>query len=136
MVSVISTLDSPIDRSCTMFVLGRCTSELILVMMSDSRIPRLHGNTYTDNVEGGYMLVYNPLSEKGVAVLNKEAAFLFQQIDQKKTLHDIFLQAQGLDRNVDFHDVASVFENFFSSEIIYFDTPRVKNKLFLKRKNF
>jgi len=113
-----------------MFVLGRCTSELILVMMSDSRIPRLHGNTYTDNVEGGYMLVYNPLSEKGVAVLNKEAAFLFQQIDQKKTLHDIFLQAQGLDRNVDFHDVASVFENFFSSEIIYFDTPRVKNKFF------
>ena len=48
-------------------------------------IPHLYENNYTDKVES-FLLVFNPLSKKGLSVLNKEAAYLFGLIDGKKTM--------------------------------------------------
>ncbi len=78
-------------------------------------------------------MVYNPLSEKGLVVLNKEAAFLFSQIDGQKTLADVLNLAEKEDAKVSFADVQRVFNDFLSSEIIYFDKPKSKNKLFAKK---
>lgn len=101
-------------------------------MISKFSIPRLYENNYTDRVED-FLLVYNPLSEKGLAVLNKEAGFLFGLIDGRKTINDILLLAKEKDSNIELVDIIKVFDDFVSSEIAYFDTPKSKAKLFSKK---
>jgi uncharacterized protein len=80
-----------------------------------------------------FLLVYNPLSEKGLSVLNKEAAFLFSLIDGKKTINDIFYLALEKDAHVEIADIIKVFDDFVSSETVYFNTPKNKTKLFSKK---
>lgn len=101
-------------------------------MISKYSIPRLYENAYTDSVED-FLLVYNPLSEKGLSVLNKEAAFLFGLIDSKKTINDILYLAKEKDSSIELTDIIKVFNDFVSSEIVYFDTPKSKTKLFSKK---
>lgn len=101
-------------------------------MISQSRIPRLYENTYTDSVEN-FLLVYNPLSEKGLSVLNKEASFLFGLIDNKRTINDIFYLVKEKDISVEIADIVKVFDDFVSSEIAYFNTPKSETKLFSKK---
>ena len=101
-------------------------------MISKYSIPRLYENTYSDSVED-FLLVYNPISEKGISVLNKEATFLFKQIDNKKTISNIFSDAKRIDPDIELSDIVKVFKDFLSSEIIYFDSPKSKTKLFAKR---
>jgi uncharacterized protein len=103
-------------------------------MISKYSIPRLYENTYSDSVED-FLLVYNPISEKGISVLNKEATFLFKQIDNKKTISNIFSDAKRIDPDIELSDIVKVFKDFLSSEIIYFDSPKSKTKLFAKRPN-
>jgi len=79
------------------------------------------------------LLVYNPLSEKGLVVLNQEAAFLFSQINDKRTLEDILRLAKRQDSEVSLADIQRVFNDFLSSEIVYFDKPKSKDKLFAKK---
>lgn len=97
-----------------------------------SSIPRLYKNSYTDSVEG-FLLVYNPISEKGLVVLNKEASFLFKQVDNKKTISDIFSSAKEIDPDVEFSDIAKAFKDSLSSEIIYFNKPKTKTKVFSQK---
>ena len=78
-------------------------------------------------------MVYNPLSEKGLAVLNQEAAFLFSQINGKRTLGDILNLAEKEDPKVSFADIQRVLNDFLSSEIIYLDKPIFKTRLFAKK---
>ncbi|MBU0578504.1 radical SAM protein [Patescibacteria group bacterium] len=100
-------------------------------MLSKLSTPHLYSNTYTDNVEG-FLLVYNPISEHGISILNKEAAFLFNLIDGKKKLDDFFNLAKKESAEVEFHDIERVFNDFFHSEIIFFDSPKNKNIIFQK----
>jgi len=100
-------------------------------MISKFSIPSLYDEIYTDRVED-FLLVYNPLSEKGISVLNKEAAFLFKLIDNKKTINNIFLLAKNKDRKVKISTIIKIFKEFLSSEIIYFNKPKDKEKLFKK----
>lgn len=100
--------------------------------MLKSTIPHFYQDTHKDKVEG-FLLVYNPLSEKCLAVLNKEATFLYEQIDNKKSLADIYSLAKEKDPKVRFSDIVRTFQDFLSSEIIYFDSPKSKEKLFSKR---
>lgn len=101
-------------------------------MISKFSIPHLYENTYTDRVED-FLLVYNPISEKGISVLSKEAAFLFKQINNKKTISDIFFAAKEIDSNIEISDIVKVFKDFLTSEIVYFDSPKNKTKLFAKK---
>ena len=93
--------------------------------------PFLYNEIYTDKVED-FLLVYNPLSEKGISILNKEAAFLFKLIDNKKTINDIFLLAKKKDPKLTISTIIKIFKNFLSSEIIYFGRPKDKENLFKK----
>lgn len=100
--------------------------------ITSTSTPRLYKGTYTDSVED-FLLVYNPLSEKGLVVLNKEASFLFSQIDNKKNLGDILALAKKEDSKVTLADVRRIFKDFLASEIIYINGPRSKTKLFSKK---
>ncbi|MBM3283824.1 hypothetical protein FJY90_06300, partial [Candidatus Gottesmanbacteria bacterium] len=90
-------------------------------------VPYLYPNIYTDNIDD-YLLVYNPLSEKGVTVLNREARFIFSQIDNKRTLGDIVALAKKEDPKIRFRHINRIFKDFFSAEVIYFDSPKLKVK--------
>ena len=94
-------------------------------------IPHHFQNTYTDKV-AGYVFLYNPISEKGLVVLNKEAFYLYSLVNGERSLDDILILAKKEDKNTSFFDLKKVFNNFISSEIIYFDKP--KSNLFLLNK--
>ncbi len=93
----------------------------------------MYKNTYTDKVRQDFLLVYNPLTEKGITVLNKEAAFLFKLINGKRTIKDIQSIAKQKDPTVKIKDIISIFNNFISSEIAYIHSPKNKKALFYKK---
>lgn len=100
--------------------------------LNTQSIPHVYGDIYTDKV-GNFSLVYNPISEKGLTVLNKEAFFLFCLVDGKKTLGNILKLAKKEDNTAVFNDIKNVFENFVSSEIVYFDKPKSKDFLLISK---
>jgi uncharacterized protein len=91
--------------------------------MDKQRIPKHYRNVYTDIVDN-YMLVYSPLSEKGLALLNQEAVFFYNLIDNERTLEKIVTEAQQVDPQVTLETVTSIYQQFVESEIIYFDKPK------------
>ena len=101
-------------------------------MISNSDVPQVYVNTYIDKVEN-FLLVYNPISEKGIVVLNKEAAFLLQLIDGKRKIEDILLIAKQLDPKIEIAQLISIFDDFVSSEIAYVGILKNKEKLFSKK---
>jgi uncharacterized protein len=97
--------------------------------MNLTSIPNKYKEIYIDDVDD-YLLIYNPLSEKGLTVLNKEASFLFSFIDNKRSVTDILSLVQKQDKTTTIDDIKSIFDSFVSSEIIYFDKPKSKSFLF------
>lgn len=101
-------------------------------MIAWQSTPFLYTDTFTQKVED-YLLVYNPLSEKGITVLNKEAYFLFNLVDGKQTVWQIFEEAKKVDPNVDFNQIKKIFLDFEEAEIVYFDKPKIKKTNLLKK---
>lgn len=97
--------------------------------MNKNSIPNKYKEIYIDGVDG-YSLVYNPLSEKGLNVLNKEASFLYSLIDNKRTIFDILNLVQKEDKTAIIGDIKPIFDSFVSSEIAYFNKPKSKSFLF------
>ncbi len=97
-----------------------------------SSIPHLYPQTYTDSVATN-LLVYNPISEKGLAVLNREAQFLFHLVDGKRTIKEIYHEALKQDHQVKITDINNIFQSFYASEIIHFRNPKNKLKMFTKK---
>ncbi|MFH0973093.1 MAG: radical SAM protein [Patescibacteria group bacterium] len=97
--------------------------------MNRIRIPTKYIDVFVDEVDG-YFLAYNPLTKKGLTVLNKEASFLFSLIDGKRSLEDILTLAQKKDKTATFENIKSIIDNFVRSEIVYFDKPKSKSLLF------
>lgn len=97
-----------------------------------SSIPKKYANIYTDKV-GNFLLVYAPLSEQGLTVLSPESAWLFDQIDCKKTLNQILRLARVKNRQITSIIIIKIFRKFLASEIIYFNSP--KTEIELKSKN-
>ncbi len=94
-------------------------------------IPHIYKDTYKDQVDD-YLLVYPLLSKEGLTVLNKEAAFLFSQVNNKRSLGDILLVTQKFYLHIRLPDIIRIFNDFVSSEIIYFDHPKSKKEILLK----
>ncbi|MCJ7740641.1 radical SAM protein [Candidatus Microgenomates bacterium] len=97
-----------------------------------SSVPRFYPETYTDKVEG-FLLVYAPLSEKGLVVLNKDAAFLYSLIDGKRMLKDIWQSAQKEVPKIGFSVIKQTFQDFYASEIIHFGKPKTTLELSAKK---
>lgn len=97
--------------------------------MDKNSIPNKYQETYIDEV-GGFFLIYNPFSEKGLTVLNSEASFLYSLIDGKRTLDDILTLVKKRDKTATFNNIGTIIDDFISSEIVYFDKPKSKSFLF------
>lgn len=95
-------------------------------------IPKKYASTYVDKVED-FLLVYAPLSEQGLTVLNQESGWLFSQIDNQKTLGQILKLAQAKDPAVTPPVIKKIFRQFLNSEIIYFDSPKTEANLITKK---
>jgi len=79
---------------------------------------------------GDGIFVYNPLSEKGLAVLNKEAAFVFSLINDQRAISDIVNLVQKEDGSATLKDIQSLVGSFIDSEIVYINSPKSKSFLF------
>lgn len=101
-------------------------------MIAWQSVPFLYADTFSQKVED-YLLVYNPLSERGITVLNKEAYFLFNLVDGKRTVGQIFEEAKKVDSNVDFDQIKKIFFDFEEAEIVYFDKPKIKKTNLFKK---
>jgi len=101
--------------------------------LSLSSIPHKYRHLYIDNLNN-YTIIFNPLSETGVSVLNKEAFHFFSLIDGYRTLNDILNIAKKTDSKLDFNDIKRISHELLISEIIYFNKPVSKNNIFLKKK--
>lgn len=95
-------------------------------------IPHKYKDTYLEKVNN-YSLIYNPLSEKGLAVLNKEASFLFSLIDNKRSISDILTLVKKEDRTATLSDIKLIIDGFVSSEIAYFEKPKSTSFLYLSK---
>lgn len=78
--------------------------------------------TYIDKISN-YFLIYNPLSEKGVILLNKEAAYIYSLIDGKKSIEDIYSIIQKTDKTATMTVLSKMIRSFWTSQIIYFNNP-------------
>jgi len=98
-------------------------------------IPFVPEDLYRDKVDS-YCYFYNPLSTKGVIVLNEEAAFVFDLIDGKRSITSILEIIQAGNPDVTLDDLLPVIESFLDSQIILirdsefgFRTPRDRSDL-------
>ncbi len=91
--------------------------------LNPSVIPHRYNNVYSDRVDG-FLLIYNPTSDNGLTVLNKEAAYLYSLIDNKRNLKEILQLAKRVDKKVKFQNIIRIFNDLLASEIIYFGSPK------------
>lgn len=97
--------------------------------MKPTSIPKKYQRTYIDKV-GDFLLVYSPLSEKGLTILNKEASYLFSLINGKRTVFDILSLVKEKDKTATFDSIKKIIKDFTSSEIVYFNKPKSSSFLF------
>ncbi len=97
--------------------------------MNKASIPTKYKDIYVDKVDT-FFLVYNPLTKKGLTVLNKEASFLFSLIDGKRSLNNILTLVKEKDKTATFDNIKSIIDDFISSETIYFNKPKSRSFLF------
>jgi len=100
--------------------------------MNEISTPKKCRDIYCELV-GDYLMVYNPLSVKGLTVLNKEASFLFSLIDNKKTVLDILKIVQEEDKTATLKNIKHILDSFIFSEIVYFDKPKTNQFLFTSK---
>jgi uncharacterized protein len=91
--------------------------------MKKSDIVYFYKNTYLNKVEN-YLLIYNPISQNNVTILNKEATYIFKLINNKRTVQDIYFLAKKLDPTTTIESILKIFNNFFESEIVKTEQPK------------
>lgn len=90
-------------------------------MATPSRYPQ----TYTDSIED-HLLVFHPYSPKGVVVLNREAAFIFNLINGQRSKQETFKLCQQEDPHFTKSKFGTIFRQFESDYLIYTNTPGLK----------
>ena len=81
---------------------------------------------YSDKING-YTLVYNPLSTKGVIMLDKKASALLKLINNKRAIKEIYTLVRYQYDKVYKKNINSTIENFISNEIAYIGSPVLKS---------
>lgn len=95
--------------------------------MSETTVLHRHKNLYTDKVDN-YQFVFKPVSERGVTVLNKPSAFVFNLVNDKRTVGDILKAAKKKDPAVTLEDIEQIIDDLVNTEIVYGDELRPKYK--------
>ncbi|NMB83901.1 radical SAM protein [Candidatus Roizmanbacteria bacterium] len=89
---------------------------------------KTYPSSHTDKI-GEYLLVYNPLSAKGVVVLNRPAAFLYDSITKEKKFSEIFSSAKRKDKRAKKSEIKKIIKDFLKKEIVFVDKPIGKNAI-------
>lgn len=92
-------------------------------------LPCLYSETYTDKV-GRFLLVFQPLSTKGMTLLNPEAAFLYKLIDSNRNLGEIYKLAKKEDSSFDFESLQVVITKFIRQDVVYVGHPGSNTHIF------
>lgn len=87
-------------------------------------IPRLPRLAYKNKINSDYLLVFNLLSARKIAVLNKEAAFLYEMVNNKRNMEEILRQAQIEDSKTNFSDLKKIFQEFRRADIVFWRPRR------------
>jgi len=95
-------------------------------------VPKKYAESHSGVIDG-CLYLYNPLSLKGLALLNQEAQVFYDYIDNTRNLSTILKLAKEQDPNITQQDVIEVFESFLESDIIYFDQPKAPKDTFISK---
>lgn len=86
--------------------------------MSSTDVPYKYEDLYYDEVDGR-PFAYNPISSRGIVVLDPESKYILDQIDGKKSVQDIFKIVKKVDSNATDYDVTRIIDDLISSRLIY-----------------
>jgi len=95
------------------------------ILLSDR--PVKYPDLYNNRVEG-FNYVYNPISSKGVIVLNSESEYIFNLIDNNRTVKDIVSLATEVDPTVTTKDIKQIIDLLISSQLIYLNEEKYQLK--------
>lgn len=103
------------------------TTKLLL-----SSIPHKYLKVYLGTVED-YYFVYNPVSESGITVLNKESYYVYSLINEERSVKEIYFKAKEIDPNVTQALIKNILKDLIDKEVIYIGSPKNHYDIF-KRK--
>lgn len=84
-------------------------------------------NLYNNRLDG-FIYVYNPISTKGVIVLDRESEYIFNLIDGLLTVKDIWRQASIENTSVTTAEIKRIIGDFVSSQLIYLNDEKYRLK--------
>jgi len=95
------------------------------ILLSDK--PVKYPDLFDSRVEGFYY-VYNPISSKGVIILNSETEYIFNLIDNERTVSDILKLALKIDPSVTSTDIKKIIDSLINSQLIYLNFEKYRLK--------
>ena len=72
---------------------------------------------YIDTVDE-YLMIFKPFSKRGLSLLDKSAAFIFNLVDNKKTINEIFKISKKKDINVRLEDITDILKKLIDTEAV------------------
>lgn len=85
-------------------------------------------NLYSFNIEG-YLAVFNPLATKGIVLLDKPSTYIFDCIDGKKSMEDLYSEARKKDSVTQYSEIVKILEYLSTTELIENVLFRSKNNV-------
>lgn len=80
----------------------------------------------------GNQYIYNPLAICGLVLLNQGAQFFYNLIDGIKNVEEIYQLASKNDPALTQQDTLDTINQFYESDIVYFDQPKSPKDIFVK----
>lgn len=84
------------------------------------RVPLAYPELYKDD-DKGIPFVYNPLSNKGVVVLDDESFYILNLLDGKRSVLEIFEEVCKVDGDVKIERVVEIISSLLEAKLIYFE---------------
>ena len=103
-----------------------------MTMITSGSVPHSFSHAFCDTLDS-FFYVYIPTSDKGLAVLNKEAAFVYGLIDGKQDVQELTNHAKKEDSEITVEDIIRILEQFIISGIMYIGENPVKNSFIPKQ---
>lgn len=88
-------------------------------MFNLNSVPTVFESLYIKKINN-FNLLYNPLSEKGMTLLNKNAYKLFLRIDGAQTIEDYIEQGDNLSIQLKKEEILKIFQNLHKHDIVNF----------------
>lgn len=95
------------------------------ILLSDT--PKKYPDIFTGSVEG-YFYAYNPISSRGVIVLDPATEFVFSKINNRTSINRIFSDAKKVDSFVTERDVIEIINSLVKSQLIYLNVRKYRLK--------